>query len=102
MTKKSFVLCFLFLLSVSYCSECTDKTSFTSGEDGYDCYDLQTSSNEKVCRYDSTKNVCVEKSCSDFDADDCGKMGPIYDEDHINYKSCSPKADNSGCQISIL
>ena len=100
MTKKSFVLCFLFLLSNSYCSECTDKTSFTSEEDGYEfCRYLKTSSNEKVCRYDTTKNVCVEKSCSDFDADDCGKMGLINDEEGSNYKSCSPKADNSGCEL---
>ena len=67
MIKKSLALCFLLLLSDTFCSECTEKISLTDEEKEYDiCYSLKTSSNEKVCMYDESKNRCVEKACSDF------------------------------------
>ena len=99
MIKKSLVFCFLFLLSNTFCSECTDKTSLSDGEDKYACYNLRTSSSEKICRYDETKNGCVEKTCSDFAVDECDKMSPVPDQESSNQKMCFPKADNSGCEF---
>lgn len=100
MIKKSLALCFLLLLSDTFCSECTEKTSLTDEEKEYDiCYSLKTSSNEKVCMYDESKNRCVEKTCSDFPVDDCSYMRNVYDQEGPNYKKCIPKTDKSGCEL---
>jgi len=100
MTKKFTALCFLFLLSSSYCSECTEKTNLTEDEINKDiCYYLKASSNEVVCRYDEDKNACYEKKCSDYEWDDCDHLNYYLDQNGEYGKSCVAKSDHSGCEL---
>lgn len=100
MTTQFTAFCFLFLLSYSYCSECTDKTNLTEEEINYGkCYELKTSSNELACSYDINKNVCYEKSCSDYDFEDCQKLNYYLDINGVYDKSCMVKSDKSGCEL---
>lgn len=100
MTKKFTALCFLFLLSSSFCSECTEKTNLTEDERNRDiCYDLKASSNEVVCRYDEDKNACYEKKCSDYEWDDCKNLNYYLDQNGEYGKSCVAKSDHSGCEL---
>ena len=100
MAKIFPVLCFLFLLPYSYCSECTENHNLAEDERNYGtCEKLKATTNELACTYDRNKNTCYEKACSDYDFEDCQKLNYYLELNGIIDKSCVAKSDNSGCEL---
>ena len=98
MNKKFITLCFIFSLSSTYCTLCSEKATLKDDEDEDTCWNLDTSEH-KICIYDKTKKGCVEKGCTDLEADKCSAIGSWYDE-NSKFIKCIQKTDKSGCELN--
>ena len=98
MNKKFITLCFIFSLSSTYCTLCSEKATLKDDEDEDTCWNLDTSEH-KICIYDKTKKGCVEKGCTDLEADKWSAIGSWYDE-NSKFIKCIQKTDKSGCELN--
>ena len=98
MTKRLIAICFLYSLSVTFCSECTEKINLNSEELEYVCGNIILE--RKICAPDYDGKKCVEKECSDIDSwtHPCESIN-FYDESISAEMKCIPKIDNSGCEL---